>query len=95
MLASMLVPAWGWAAKTIQGGDPTGLFQPIGTFDVIAGNGFGSGRFLAVAPNRKGLPRIIVCIIILMFTKQEGHKTDNHVAQYLCWWWPSSADWDG
>ncbi len=55
MLASMLVPAVSWSGKTVQGGDPTGLFQAIGTFDVIAGNGSAVAEIVDVTDNGKQL----------------------------------------
>jgi hypothetical protein len=55
MLTSMLVPAAGWAGTTVQGGDPTGLFRHIGTFDVIAGNGSAVAEILDVTTNGKQL----------------------------------------
>jgi hypothetical protein len=42
-------------AQTVQGGDPGGLFWPIGTFDVIAGNGSGVAEIVDVTINGKQL----------------------------------------
>ncbi|RPH96853.1 MAG: alkaline phosphatase, partial [Lysobacterales bacterium] len=41
------------AAQTVQGGDPSGLFWPVGTFDVIAGNGSDVAEILDVTINGK------------------------------------------
>lgn len=45
----------GAAAKTVQGGDPGGLFATIGTFDVMAGNGSAVAEIVDVSNNGKQL----------------------------------------
>lgn len=42
-------------AKTVQGGDPDGLFSAIGTFDVMAGNGSAVAEIVDVTNNGKQL----------------------------------------
>ena len=42
-------------AKTVQGGDPSGLFWPTGTFDVMDGNGSSVAEILDVTINGKQL----------------------------------------
>lgn len=41
--------------RTLQGGDPSGLFQHVGTFDVMAGNGSGVAEIVDVTINGKQL----------------------------------------
>lgn len=43
------------AARTVQGGDASGLFRNIGTFDVMAGNGSGVAEIVDVTVNGKQL----------------------------------------
>ena len=57
IVATALVPDLIFAKgpRTVQGGDPSGLFRHIGTFDVMAGNGSAVAEIVDVTVNGKQL----------------------------------------